>query len=421
MSDLLPIHRDNAGIVERVGSLNRKNRLFSYDEAYLNSPKATPLSFSPPLISQEYSEESFRPYFEGILPEGEPRRTLAKELGVREEDYLEILAQSGLDCVGDVIINLDAYQAQYGYIPLDKQSMNDLFSHHSTMTLSNAISRLSLAGTQGKVGLFHDPSFPLSQGWERPLGGAASTHVLKTESLPNLNVIEYLCMKCAERCGIPTAKTNLLSFATPILCSERFDRHLVKTDEKVRVVRLHQEDFTQALGLLPGSKYAELQPSTATNVSRFIAEHSAKPLADLTFFASLSCFNYLVGNCDNHLKNLSLLNNPHASFTTLAPAYDIVSTTFFSHFDRSMAMCIGDTNCIDEITPNSFHLFAKELKITSKALQFMCASLSANAVSALKEAATEISIDFPIAPYIADDLEEDMYIRLTVLKDFSSQ
>lgn len=418
MTSSLPIHRDILGRIEFIGTIDLLNRAFQYNDEYLQSPNATPLSFSIPLASEKYAEEVFRPYFEGLLPEGAPRRMLAEKAGVREEDYLRILAESGLDCVGDVIVNLDTYSASQTYKALDFKEISGLLSGIPAIAATNAASRLSLAGTQGKVGLFHDETFSLSSGWHQPLGGAPSTHVLKIESLPNLNIVEYLCMTCADYCEINAAETHLLNSATPILCSKRFDRRTKSINGESHVIRLHQEDFTQALGLLPGSKYAELEPSTAVQVRDFILEHCERPLHALQAFAALTCFNYLIGNCDNHLKNLSMLHSETGKYMTIAPAYDLVSTTLFARFDRTMAMRIGNTAVIDNITPENFCLFAKELQITSKTLQELCAPFLQQLLPALSDIAKNISEDFPVAPYIADDLIEDIQPRIKVLERF---
>ena len=102
------------GTVVRVGTIERNNTdgsIFRYLNEYADDSAAIPLSQSLPLSTDAYSEDQFRPYFEGLLAEGNAREALAAELHVRETDYLAILAQCGRDCIGDVIIE-DAYAWQ---------------------------------------------------------------------------------------------------------------------------------------------------------------------------------------------------------------------------------------------------------------------------------------------------------------------
>ena len=99
------------GTVVRVGTIERNNTdgsIFRYLNEYADDSAAIPLSQSLPLSTDAYSEDQFRPYFEGLLAEGNAREALAAELHVRETDYLAILAQCGRDCIGDVIIEDDS-------------------------------------------------------------------------------------------------------------------------------------------------------------------------------------------------------------------------------------------------------------------------------------------------------------------------
>ena len=65
---------------------------------------------------------------------------------------------------------------------------------------------------------------------------------------------EAFAMRLAAGLGLSVAAVEPRSVAgRPYLLVERYDR---RTDPDGRVRRLHQEDFCQALGLLPHRKYA---------------------------------------------------------------------------------------------------------------------------------------------------------------------
>ena len=71
---------------------------FSYDAYYLQW--GMPISVSLPLQKEPFSAERTRTFFEGLLPEGFTRRSVAQWMHVDEEDYLSILAGLGKECLG---------------------------------------------------------------------------------------------------------------------------------------------------------------------------------------------------------------------------------------------------------------------------------------------------------------------------------
>ena len=161
-----------------------------------------------------------------------------------------------------------------------------------------------LPARKTKWGLYHDDAQGLNRGWFMPIGGASSTYVVKAESINGLSCLETICMTAAKYCGISCAETGLFDSTDALVWSKRYDRTRA---ENGRTVRLHQEDFCQALGLPPSEKYAQLEPSTLEALGAFIRDRLSRPLDALSQIIRLVCFNYAVGNCDNHLKNISLL------------------------------------------------------------------------------------------------------------------
>lgn len=415
-----------------VGVIDTIAPSFSYDEGYRADKAASHLSFSLPLSARQYGEEQFRPYFEGLLPEAKARQVLAASIGVQENDYLALLQLCGKDCIGDTVIlgasSSDAAAAQeairplieaHAYAPMKRDALCAIFSDSPSIALENAESSLSLAGAQDKTGLAHLPDAKMEEGWSRPLGLAASTHILKRASLAGLAELEYLCMTAARACGIRTARTDILDLCGPIVCSERFDRAVRIQGEALLVQRLHQEDFAQIFGILPTSKYAELSGGSVARIASHIRTYSERPPEDLRQFAAVLCYCYLIGNCDNHLKNTSVLYRGDSELLRLAPAYDLVGTTYFAGFSRQMGMDFDGARTIDEIGPSHLAHVANSLGMRSAALRGICGKLAAETVPALREAAKRIEASFPLAPYIVDDLEEDMAPRLEVMRAFA--
>lgn len=399
---------------------------FAYDATYLTRPDAIPLSFSLPLRAEPFTASEYLPYFEGLLAEGMARRALAAELQLAENDTLAFLASCGRDCIGDVVVEQqedEPISETLAYEPVSPDELNRMFRSVSETAGENAASRLSLAGTQGKTGLAHDPRLPIEKGWLRPRGLAATTHILKTSYLHDLPEIEYLCMHAAAACGLDVANTHLLDCGAPVLAVERFDRSVRMEGGKLRVERLHQEDLAQAFGMMPGSKYADLPGGSVRAIAGFLKKHSLKPARDLAEFCRILLFSYLIGNCDGHLKNYSirLFPNPNGDnpFVFLTCAYDLVSTTRYPRFSRDMAIAIGGVRDIDAVGVDTLEVLAAELGMKRGALQRLARPMVDSVEGAISRAGSgKEGAVLASTPYVADDLVEEMQPRLKVLREF---
>lgn len=399
-----------------VGTVSSQPITFTYDRDYLENPSARAISLSLPLRVEPYDEKSLMPYFDGLLPENETRSAIAQALRIAPNDFLTILLKCGRDIIGDIAITEGEEPIHEGsYEPFDLEKLDWLFSGFLTLAESNRESRLSLAGSQGKTGLAHTPGFPMEEGWSRPVGGAASTHILKISTLPDIPLLEYLCMNAARSVGICVPSVDIIEFNRPVLCIERFDRGVSFENGSLRVDRFHQEDLAQAFGVLPQAKYSELEPSTAEAITNLLRNHSTNPIEDIEEFALVTLFNYLVGNCDNHLKNLSVLYGASWGGFKLAPAYDLVSTTRYERFSTEMGMDINGKREIAEINAEDWFAFSGSIGMHGDELKALCGTLAANVPAAIQEAA-ERHPTIADLPWVADALCEELRDRQLVLE-----
>ncbi len=144
-------------------------------------------------------------------------------------------------------------------------------------------------------------------------------------------------MRLAHSLKIDVPKTDIHWVGnTPYFLVERYDR--IKTTDGT-IKRLHQEDFCQALGIMPELKY-EREGGPGIQKSMGLLENfSSQPVADQRSFLHRIVFNYLIGNADAHGKNFSFLykrNTPD-----LSPAYDMLCTAIYPNLAQKMAMRIG--------------------------------------------------------------------------------
>ncbi len=71
---------------------------FSYTTEWLKYGKAIPLSCSLPLQVEPFDDQKTRPFFAGLLPEGEMRRLIAQQCQVSRQNDFALLDHIGGEC-----------------------------------------------------------------------------------------------------------------------------------------------------------------------------------------------------------------------------------------------------------------------------------------------------------------------------------
>jgi serine/threonine-protein kinase HipA len=330
------------------------NLQFRYDGDY----SGPPISQALPVQPEAHPHAACQAVFGGLLLEGEPRETLARNIGVSAGNDFALLQEVGGDCAGAIVLLRPdvPVELEPRTRPLDQEALDGVLRGLPQRPLAADPEegvRLSLAGAQPKLPVIIENgrvALPLTS-------AAATTHIIKPEPrrFPGLVQNEGYCMRLARDVGLPVARVEQRATVSGItyLLVERYDRDL--TAEPIR--RLHQEDVCQALGRASDRKYqAEGGPSAVETVE-LLRRCSTVPARDLpTFWRSL-VFNWLIGNCDAHAKNFSLLYD--AGAPTLAPLYDLLSTTVYPDLTRRLAMSIGGARDIDDVDPDSWEALAR--------------------------------------------------------------
>ena len=280
---------------------------FTYDREYLNSPEALPLSLSLPLTASRYPGSLAQPYFEGLLPEGGARDVISRRLGIPAGSSVKLLKALGQDCAGDLTItNKDAelslkqsYSSDYDidhYTLLDGGLKGIALKPREEIPRLQEDTRLSLAGGQEKIALFHCDDYPINDGWYIPLQGAPSTHIIKPGLLeahyPNVTLNEFLCLRASAACGIKTANAYILFPETPVIIIQRYDRLLDDKAHKVPT-RIHQEDLCQACGVISSFKYEHDGGPGYKQIRDLLSITSKRPFEDINTLVKWGLFNYL--------------------------------------------------------------------------------------------------------------------------------
>lgn len=311
---------------------------FRYTEDWLGNAKAVPLSYSLPLREEEFSHRDCAGFFNGILPEEAGRELIAKNLGISARNDFSMLAEIGRECAGAVIFMPEGEplpEKEYHYRPLDEAGLAQILRELPTRPLlaGGGEVRLSLAGAQSKIAVA-----VTEEGIALPLGGAPSTHILKpaVERFEGIVYNESFCMKLAAAVDLPVAEVGFgRAENIEYLLVERYDR---KRTADGRILRLHQEDFCQALGIVSERKYQAEGGPSLKDCFTLLRQASAAPVVDLRLLLDAVIFNVLIGNHDAHGKNFSLLYDGAAR---LAPFYDLIATAVYPELSSKMAMKIG--------------------------------------------------------------------------------
>ena len=326
------------GRLDRQGELTREYA-FSY-----TAHASRPISIALPLDRHSFSATESRAFFEALLPERGARERIAEQLKLAESDSYGLLAALGADCAGALqILEEEQPAASPSVRWLDQAELDALVEqlprHPLGITAGAERLRLSLAGVQHKAILLRDRDGRFG----KPLDGMPSSHLLKPElpgsEYPGLARNEYFCMSLASRCGLATARVELITAAgRPCLAVERFDR----LQGEWPPTRLHQEDLCQALGLTPDFKYQKpgWQLPSYASLGRLLNEHSLAPGLDRLAGARAALFNFMIGNADAHAKNISLMHVDGG--VRLAPLYDLVCTGAYPDLSSELSLAIGD-------------------------------------------------------------------------------
>jgi len=373
---------------------------FVYAEEWLENPNAISLSHSLPLRREKFKRKECQGFFSGILPEDEKRKIIAGILGISSQNDFAMLERIGGECAGAITFLPDdgeLQKADYKYHSLSETDFAEILRILPTRPLLTGDQgvRLSLAGAQDKlVVLLKDGVYSI------PLGNAPSTHIVKPaiDRFRGLVYNEAVCMHLANAVGIPAANTSVHTVCDiNYLLIERYDRTV---DDNNNILRIHQEDFCQALGIVPEMKYQNEGGPSLKRCFDLVRTISSAPVVDLRKLLDLVIFNFLIGNNDAHGKNFSILyKNGSVSF---APVYDVVCTSYYPELSRQMAMKIGGEYLADKIMLRHFELLAKEIGFAVPMVIGRVAGLAEKMLGAIDKLDDGIPVFHDVAKIISD-------------------
>jgi serine/threonine-protein kinase HipA len=392
------------------------NMTFDYLESWLANPSATALSHSLPLTQKHFNRNESRGFFAGILPEESKRKIIARNLGISAKNDFAMLDRIGGECAGAVTFipagtQLPEHDDSYRFLAhTELAEILKTLSHRPLMAGEEGI-RLSLAGAQDKIPLY------VSEGqYFIPLGGAPSSHILKPaiEYFKGVVFNEALCMRLAGAIGMNAAHVDTGDVeGIDYLLVERYDRTTLPSVSggPEILMREHQEDFCQALGIVPENKYQNEGGPSLKQCFELVRETSSAPVLDLQALLDAVIFNFLIGNHDAHGKNFSFLYTGERQ-TRLAPLYDVLSTTYYPDLSHKMAMKIGGEYSSSKITPKHFEQLAEDAGLAKPMVRRRVPEV-ANIILAK---ILDLTTDHPAAVAVAERIQASCKRTITTFK-----
>lgn len=357
-----------------VGRISRAgNRLtFRYEDEWRNSPKAFPVSLSMPLVVSEHSHKAVDAFLWGLLPDNnQVLEQWGKRFHVSPRNAFKLISHVGEDCAGAVQFvapeRIDKLLEPPDETTVTWLSGEDLgqrirllLENHGITRMGTDTGQFSLAGAQPKTALYRDPA---TGRWGVPEGRTPTTHILKpsAEHFDGYAENEHFCLCLAREMGLRAAASTVIhADGQPVIVIDRYDR-LVRNGH---FVRIHQEDFCQALAILPDLKYQNDGGPSAKAIAGVLKDSSSEVMTDLWRFAEALAFNWLIAGTDAHAKNYSLLLAARAQ-VRLAPLYDLASSLPYpanvNPHKAKLAMKIGSNYKIKDVMGRHWSACAREL------------------------------------------------------------
>ena len=380
---------------------------FVYDDDYLDGgPDSIPLSLSMPLTRRRHPGGAIKTWLQGLLPDNaELLRYWQQGTGAASVDPFDLLATAmGLDCAGAVQVcpaaEADTALSRGGsYEPLSEAEVaRRLTSIRHRTHLARDVSMpgyFSLAGAQAKIALHRHQG-----AWHQPHGTAATTHILKPAVFLTQHqaVIEHLSMAAARRLGLPAAGTEVAVYdGCDTVIVERYDRRHVGG----RVLRLHQEDMCQALGLASTLRYEQQGGPSQARIVRLLRRHSTLPADDIADLVDALVYNWVIGAPDGHAKNFSLLLD--GAEVRLAPMYDVCTVLPYLDPEETPmhAFAVGGSHAV---APNEAVLcwtrFAADVDLPADPLLVRICDIAAAVLDAFAAEAALLPGDLASSPRV---------------------
>lgn len=432
-SRLLVLYLDQ--IIGEVERGSQERLVFRYQDAWRSSRTGIALSLSLPIAAAEHAHDPIDAYLWGLLPDNDHTlRQWATRYQVSPKHAFGLIAHVGEDCPGAfqfvredrlaTIQSASAAEVAWTDEAGVAARLRALRTDQAAWRLAGDAGQFSLAGAQPKTALLY-----ANGRWGVPSGRMPTTHILKPP-IPGFDghaENEHLCLRLARALGLATARTEVRRFESEVaIVVTRFDRAFtaqmvataVAAGDRARaevlsrvviehpILRLHQEDLCQAMGIHPTQKYQNEGGPTPKSIADLLRLHSTRPEEDVRAFFDALVFNWLIGGTDGHAKNYALLHAAGGR-VRLAPLYDMASALPYPDMNPhalKLAMKVGSEYKMHNIHARHWRDLALELRLDPEQAQARVIAMAVelpDQVVAVWRKAQEEGLEHPIMDRLA--------------------
>jgi serine/threonine-protein kinase HipA len=402
-------------VVGRVRSRPGGRLSFAYEQSWRDDDSAYPLSLSMPLAAREHDHRVIEAFLWGLLPDNEQiLDRWARRFQVSPRNVFALISHVGEDCAGavqfvtpDRLAPIESGSAdRIDWLTTEDiaERLRLLRDDHATWRLPRDAGQFSLAGAQPKTALLFQ-----NGRWAIPSGRTPTTHILKppTGQFAGHAENEHVCLALARACGLPTATSRVEWFGKEVaIVIERYDRALSGN----AILRVHQEDICQALGISPTRKYQNEGGPGVKEIVELLRTHSSARDEDVRTFVYAVAFNWFIAGTDAHAKNYSLLMTGEPR-VRLAPLYDIASLLpydkQFDPFKAKLAMKVGGEYQLRHIGIRQWQKLAREIRFDGDELIAGLRDIAQrlpDQITAICTEAYQQGLDKPIIDRLATEL-----------------
>lgn len=299
-----------------------------YIFSYQSESRDDFISLTMPLREKSYVHTKLHPIFEMHLPEGYLLSIIKKHFAklVKTDDF------GLLNLMASAIHGRVTYEGQDKIRPYNL-SLENLIHPKSEKLFDELVERFAL-------------NSPLSGVQPKVLARVENKATLKLEQYivkswgkeyKELAINEYFCMQALKYAKIPTPEFYL-SDDDKLFIMKRFD---IEDDGKC----LGFEDMCVLQARQRDDKYEGSYEQIAKTITTFVSNKNKK--TSLINFYKMIALNNILQNGDAHLKNFGLLYDGVEDIS-LAPAYDVISTTLYIKNDVPALHLLGSKKWWDK-------------------------------------------------------------------------
>lgn len=371
---------------------------FRYEPSWVTQPDAFPLDpVHLPLASNVFRLKSFTGLWgvlEDALPDAWGRRLLhaRHQVNVSRSNNIDLLLLTGWAEPGATGFADTLEMPNRLVVPIDL-NMTDQAITASEIFEKNA-------------GVVNLPDFLASggssAGGARPKVLAKSGSNLYLVKFPSINdpapevmaQLEFFGLSCAQQAGIPVPDFFLIKTSPTrmALAVKRFDTSNTTG-------RLHLLSFQSLVGIeeqlgLPYSRMADI-----------LKKVSVDPERDIRNLYKQMVINIIIYNCDDHLKNFSMIYSPAPQGFRLTPAYDVVPNLWQREHILSVVEKSSDISHDDLILEGKQFSISRQrtLQLINEAIQGVTKSLADN-----RDALRHLSSTYPLCRQLVSDIQANL-------------